>query len=485
MKPRDRRQFAAVVRAVDPSERAAALSAALARLGRWREHALPLDHIAMAPIHVLARAATGARMRSEALVVELTHGRLILEAGVDWEQQPGDLRDLAVLFRRIRLDWHGATLELTLEGRPAPYAVQRELRSMQLIARSPDGLVLCDNTRTLWIEGPGATPERIHPYAAQPLGRFVLDVLASTLACTPSPPAHPLLSAVQVDPSEANWLVYGDWLQAQGDERGRAIVRGDVDPLANASEMLAAWLASPRADLLRFGLDWHRGHVIAARIEDASGPPLVALCRALLDGPEGSLLADLSISGAEFMPEQIIAVITAQTRPALRHLTIDSAWRPAGSPARVLLACPGLLSLAMRGATNTPCTLAHPRLQALAAASIQHRSVNLPALRFADVYDGRPGGLIDGAPRLQALRLGGEFVGAEALSAVVHASALRCLHIDGRHLRDIEPLLQAHDWLRVWITCETITTAQINTLRTHFGDRLALVEPDPALFWID
>ncbi len=37
MKPRDRRQFAAVVRAITPEERQAAIVQVLARLGRWRE----------------------------------------------------------------------------------------------------------------------------------------------------------------------------------------------------------------------------------------------------------------------------------------------------------------------------------------------------------------------------------------------------------------------------------------------------------------
>lgn len=492
MKPRDRRQFAAVARAVTAEERAAALAVVLGRLGRWREVVLPSDHVWMAPVHVLVGATTHARVRSDRLVVGLTQGRLILEAGAAWEERTGGLRDLAVLFRRLRLEWRGIVLELTFDGRPAPTHAPRDCHGMALIARTPDGTVLCDDQRTVWLTPDGRIGDPIHPFRGGPLGRFALDLLARTLAHHPPPVDHPVRRAVEADGRDEDWLVFGDWLQARGDPLGVAVIHDEIDPLQSASPLLAVWLACPRADLLRYGLEWTRGHLQAARIEDASGPPLAPLARAVLDSPEGALLRELSVSSFQVAAEAIAGVIAGRPRRGLWQLSLRCPGLLGDGVMALLAACPALRELELHPSLIGFDRFAHPTLEALALGpldpQVQRAFVELPALEALDLEaeDRLPAvaQLLAGAPALRRLTLRNARLDAEGLGALIPALArLERLHLFRCALVDPVGLLDPRlEGVELWISVDEGEVPA--ALRARSGPSLRFEPPDPELLWI-
>jgi hypothetical protein len=452
VKPRDRRQFAAVVRAVIPADRRAAITQVLARLGRWRERRLNLDHVRMAPIHVLAAAATDARMQGEQLIIQLMHGRLILEPGADWDAQMGDLRDLAILFRRVRLDWHGRTTSLTLEGRPDPAGV--------VIARAPAGDVV--------ITDAGAherTPDGVmRPFNGagleMPLGAFILDRLARALAWHPPVPDSPALAALQREATDDAWAIYTDWLLARDQARPDS-------PTQSASPLLATWLACPRADGMRWGLSWRQGHLIEARLSATQGPEMLGLLSAVLDGPECVALRTLTIQ-AEMVQPAVIDRIAVQARPALRHLRWSSTWQtyPACTVQPLLDACPHLRTLAL-----PECQIDGPlrsdSLKALAfsgwRAPESGSDWRLPAVEHLDVGGRVPLTWLtrrDALPRLRRLVLREQSI---------------------QHISELQPIIDRVEHLCLF-QCSYLSGQVRPALRRALGDRLSF-EIDSEAFW--
>lgn len=389
MKPRDRRQFAAVVRAETPATRRAAVVQVLMRLGSWRGQRVGSVHLA--PIEMLADAVTGARMQGEQLIISLTHGRLILEAGAAWETQTDGQQDLAVLFRRIRLDWHGRTLSITPEGRPDPAG-----GSALVFLRSPLGRVIELTPGRFWWQGDDGEVQ-VEPI--QPVrGRYVLDWLARMLAWHPPIESSPALMAVQAEDDGDAWAIYADWLHTQGDGR----VEGSASPL------LARWMATVETDALRWSLTWHAGHIIDARLDASQGPDLKSLVCAVVNGPAGVALRHLHIE-SQGVSSWFVWCIADRPQPALRSLRWTHTWdaRPP-LPAQPLLdACPrltqlqlpeGLLTQALRssclralaffgcqpdasGTWHLPA-VEHLDVGSLAPLSLLHDRIALPRLRW-------------------------------------------------------------------------------------------------------
>jgi uncharacterized protein (TIGR02996 family) len=145
--------------------------------------------------------------------------------------------------------------------------------------------------------------------------RLVAAKLASGFVIAPAAPAVPqiacavhrnreLEAAIAAQPDDvASYLVYGDWLQEQGDRRGELVhvqhvLHATNDPaLSTLDEELRAtyahaWLGGLVAtNAHRVKLEWRLGFVDTARVDASpSEPALAALVTALLASPAGCLL---------------------------------------------------------------------------------------------------------------------------------------------------------------------------------------------------
>lgn len=166
-----------------------------------------------------------------------------------------------------------------------------------------------------------------------------------------------LETAILANPDdEATFLVYADWLIAQGDPRGELIttqhgMRGQSDPVkfmtfkkreeALRAAHLPSWLGETAAKALhRIKLDWQVGFIEAIRLDrpdnetEATLPELVT---AVLACPLARFVRRLTLRGGV---EHIVDAIPATPPPLLRRLDLltERGRRGAPSGARTALA---------------------------------------------------------------------------------------------------------------------------------------------------
>ncbi len=148
-----------------------------------------------------------------------------------------------------------------------------------------------------------------------------------------------LETAIERDPDDEDaYLVYGDWLQGQGDPRGELIVlqaaaRRDPDDKKLAQR--ASRHLKQHANVLigKLGatkgvtLGWHYGFVRDARFSIGDGQDLTLL-RALLAHPAGRFVQTITIARPRgFTPADVVGLLLDERKPAtLADLRIGWRW---------------------------------------------------------------------------------------------------------------------------------------------------------------
>ena len=229
--------------------------------------------------------------------------------------------------------------------------------------------------------------------------------------------AAELEAAIADAPDEPGpYLVYADWLQANGDPRGTLIVLQHHGREREAGELIEehrAHLLGPLAaaadaaggDTRRGGaprkleLAWHLGFLREARIGwwavggEAVRREAAAALEALLALPSSRFLRHLAIESVPFLRGDrdlapFLDAITAagRARPLpLRSLFIGQDASPwtIGPVAGVLGACPELRHLTLRASELSLGELAHPRLRAFGIEAHRLTRQNVAELRAA------------------------------------------------------------------------------------------------------
>ncbi len=128
-----------------------------------------------------------------------------------------------------------------------------------------------------------------------------------------------------------DWLVYGDWLQQEGDPLGRAIVE-------RSAPGTAPWAAvhdTPQP-VRRLKLEWHHGFW---RTAEVSGEGLAYAWRAylamVLHWPQGRFLRVLRVELSRFVRDaesqaRCLTEVLAQAPPTLEHLELGPSFARAG-----------------------------------------------------------------------------------------------------------------------------------------------------------
>ncbi|MBW2734705.1 MAG: tetratricopeptide repeat protein [Deltaproteobacteria bacterium] len=198
-------------------------------------------------------------------------------------------------------------------------------------------------------------------------------------------------AAIDAQPSDEAFLVYGDWLQDQGDARGE-LVAVDKELLHEPWGEGGRRLRARRAKLLdehkdqllgllaghkdlTLDLHWHLGFisemVIGAQSKTHDG--LHTLLSAVFAHPSARFLRSLEIGpvrcGDEFSLSPIIEALSATTWPTLRRLVLgrpkDGQW-PAGAPVDTLLQqMPSLMHLELNCEARQLPSFAHATLREL------------------------------------------------------------------------------------------------------------------------
>lgn len=146
-----------------------------------------------------------------------------------------------------------------------------------------------------------------------------------------------LEAKLRADPTDdESWLVYGDWLQDQGDVRGvilgleHRLAHGDLTaPERMSLEREIRTLRSVHeADSLAgielstaIHLVWRYGFIIGMRLP--GDRPSLAVLRTIIARPVGRFLADVSLSGLDFADLQALLAIDGLS---LRRLVLEGAW---------------------------------------------------------------------------------------------------------------------------------------------------------------
>lgn len=202
---------------------------------------------------------------------------------------------------------------------------------------------------------------------------------AGAAAKTATNPELEAAIEADLDNPEA-YLVYGDWLQAQGDRRGELIALQHAASAASGEK--AKELKKSEAALLRklkpqllgelaksekvLKLSWQRGFLHAARIAldyDFEGDGMTDLTRALLALPSARFLQELTFGlfdfegGNNYQPVIDLLVEVGQPK-TLRSLFIgdfdypdetEMSWSHVGDTSKLYGAFPGLRRLVLQG----------------------------------------------------------------------------------------------------------------------------------------
>lgn len=233
-----------------------------------------------------------------------------------------------------------------------------------------------------------------------------------------------LEALIAKDPDDVDgYLVYGDWLEAQGDPRGALIaLQADQRGGKELEKAIAAHLEKHRRAL--FGelaeykpyeveIDWRLGFFDRVRLRLVD-PYTVRMLKAVLDEPSSRFLRRLELEpGATATMDECVSLLLAKGPPTLRYLKMD-AWQLADDPrAEELKARFPRLELPLEGLWKDILT----ELKSTRKAKTQYRPEELPPLTM------RPGvnlaEPVDAATVLSAIRLElGEERPVRAISAI-------------------------------------------------------------------
>jgi uncharacterized protein (TIGR02996 family) len=146
-----------------------------------------------------------------------------------------------------------------------------------------------------------------------------------------------LEAAIEKDPTDEDaYLVYGDWLQGEDDARGELIalqaasLRDPGDK--KAAQRAAKYLAEHGELACDLGksttVTWHLGFVRDVRFAAGDAKKAAGKLRDLLAHPAGRFVQSISVEpGAGFDPEDIVALLAREKRPAtLAELRLGPSW---------------------------------------------------------------------------------------------------------------------------------------------------------------
>ncbi|MBZ4415813.1 WGR domain-containing protein [Myxococcus sp. RHSTA-1-4] len=149
-----------------------------------------------------------------------------------------------------------------------------------------------------------------------------------------------LEAAILTNPDNVDaYLVYGDWLQRQGDPRGELIalqhaaMQASGDEAANLKKQINKFLKSHKAALLgdladaadeeELKVEWHLGFIRSARVGQKdydSGRDVAELVKELLAHPSAKFLRGLTIGMAHFDDENDYSDVVSGLTEALQEL---------------------------------------------------------------------------------------------------------------------------------------------------------------------
>lgn len=284
-------------------------------------------------------------------------------------------------------------------------------------------------TKTNSYSDPREAQRAFEELIAEKTGKGYQLVEGTGIARAPAPkPAKSasnpdLERAIEENPGdEEAWLVYGDWLQSEGDPRGelialQAAMRREKNPAKflpfkkQESELLYDHKAHFQGGLEGITIDWRYGFVFKA------APTKPAEIRTLVDHPSGRFFQEIEARGAEAV--EVVAELARLGRPrTLRRLSIDTYGElEFASLAAIAKAFPRLERLTVRGNVSLDEVPSFPALKTLTvhggfdAALLQAR---WPALESLILWPAAGGARIldpllderDSFPKLVSLELG-------------------------------------------------------------------------------
>ncbi len=226
------------------------------------------------------------------------------------------------------------------------------------------------------------------------------------------------------------WMVYGDWLQEQGDPRGElvsidcalALKPGDAKLEKRRDELLkeheAAWLGKTLVEARKTSesfveFEWKYGFLDSVRVGEEyenEGPDLAKQTRDLLKLESAKFLRDLKLGPANMedgegdWTDAVLALSKAGKLHALRNLVIgdfdsedcEISWSDIGNVGNVWPCVPNLQEMTVHGGGIKLGTIAHDKLEKLTietgglplAAAKSLAAATLPNLTSLTVWFG-------------------------------------------------------------------------------------------------
>lgn len=244
-----------------------------------------------------------------------------------------------------------------------------------------------------------------HTLRDRVMQRRLLDAFAAPLP--PEPRNLELEAAIARSPDDdAPWLVYGDWLSAQGDPRGELVAlqaAGEARQTSEAAlrQRLRPRLLGPLAGLTKLDETWHLGFLTSLRLEadrtaEAAGLNVAQVVDAALRLPSARFLRTLEIAlpsaHEEGMAERLHAVLAAHgPRPLLRSLRLETntseemlSWTSAGELSGLRAVFPGLALLDVHAGSFTAEDFDFPTLKTLRLRTCGLTEANVAALAAGD-----------------------------------------------------------------------------------------------------
>lgn len=248
-------------------------------------------------------------------------------------------------------------------------------------------------------------------------------------AALPDPRDATLETAIHDAPEDdATWMVYADWLLAQGHPRGEliaaALAAGNSAAAAKAllklEDHYRAVIVGPLRPFQivddwsnRDAFTWRRGFIQAARFSIHSEKPteLVDAIGTLLTHPSGRFLQELAIGLKGYTPmdplDPVVAVVAQHGAPSLRRLHVgdfqfpdacEISWYTVGDLSALWPALPRLTCLVVQGielklGAPMPRHLAELAIRTGGLARetmIELCTMELPSLRSLEVWTGDP-----------------------------------------------------------------------------------------------
>jgi uncharacterized protein (TIGR02996 family) len=325
---------------------------------------------------------------------------------------PSELRYLATTFEWLRVEHDGRSFELLDEaGRAATTAKLGGVAvppNVTPIGLRGDGRIVLAHATKLETHVASGGALHAEPHRTTFAGELVVREIANVVdpdESLPAPGAPPIAkghardaaleAAIEANPDDAEaYLVYADWLQAQGDPRGQLIVMQHAGKelaaaklldqhaphfygqVAEAKHMLAKYSGSRSRDTT-----WRWGFLealwiskkptnegLTIEVEDA--------LRWLLEHPSCRFLRELTVGIVTYdgnSYDDIAEVIGAHPRPMLRKLFLgdfyseetELNWSYSGPLSPMYAALPNLSSLTLRAGGITIGSIDLPNLEEL------------------------------------------------------------------------------------------------------------------------